>query len=151
MIKKNPYEKNIQKKCQVCSQQVAIDQFGNGDPCPVCGWVQDNMSWEFPDRVINPTLLSLNKAKKMFSEGKPLIPSFDDFIDGLFFYSEMKFTYKNVVYGVGFFKNQISIYNSEIGHSSLYKDRGDFSANANINGTKLRDIWHEVTDAGFML
>ncbi|MCL2255519.1 MAG: hypothetical protein FWC11_01510 [Firmicutes bacterium] len=152
MIKNNnDMEKNIQKKCHVCGQSVLSNKYGHTDPCISCGWENSNRSWDFPDRVINHAVVSLNKAKRLYSEGKPIKPNFDDFIDGLFFYSEMKFTYNNIEYGVYFVDNQISLFSEEPVYSSRYKDRNDFSANANINGIKLRDIWHEVEDASFML
>ena len=150
MIKKNPYEMNIQKKCHVCGQQVLIDQYGNGTPCVTCGWKQNNRGWEFPDRVIYPNLIPLNKAIQLHNAGKPLVPDFEDFIGGLMFYAEMEFWHNGTVYGVYFTNGDIEMFNAETGKSLRYKDKNDFHVNANIDGRKLKDIWHEVKDPYWM-
>ena len=82
-------EKNIQSKCDVCGNDVFIDQYGNGDECPNCSWVNCAYYEEFPDRVMCPNLISLNKAKKLYADGKTFLPDLDDFIGGLDFYGEM--------------------------------------------------------------
>ena len=61
MYKNNEY--NIESTCPVCGHSVMIDEIGNGDNCPHCGWVQNIGNIEYPDRVECPNLISLNKAK----------------------------------------------------------------------------------------
>jgi len=39
MYKKHEY--NIKSLCPVCGHSVMIDEIGNGDNCPHCGWVQN--------------------------------------------------------------------------------------------------------------
>jgi len=148
MIKKNPYEQNIQKKCHVCKNQVAIDQFGNGDGCSVCGWQQNDKGWEFPDRVIAPNLTTLNKAISRYSTGRPNEVDFDDFIGAYMFYAEMEFWYNNIKYAVSWNDKQaaVALFNEKTRMSTYYKDILDFAANASIDGRKLVDIWHEVKD-----
>ena len=52
-------------------------------------------SIDFPDEVEYPNFMSLNKAKILNSQGKKLIPSFDDFIGALKCYGELEFYYCN--------------------------------------------------------
>ena len=56
---------------------------------------------ESPDRVECPNLISLNKARKLYKEGKAFLPDFNDFIDGYNFYGEMEFTYKRNIWTDG--------------------------------------------------
>jgi len=60
-MKKSPYELNVQKKCNVCNNLVMVDQYGNGEKCKICGWIQESISEEFPDRVVGPNFVPLNK------------------------------------------------------------------------------------------
>ena len=92
-MKNNPYDRNSKSTCDVCGITIYVDSAGNGEKCPVCGWIQCSLNQEFPDRVTNPNLISLNKAKRLYAEGKPFIPDFNDFLLGLNFYGEMEFSY----------------------------------------------------------
>ena len=139
----------IQKKCQVCEQIMSLTKY-KLNKCPHCGWLQSGRGWEFPDRVIAPNLISLDKAKQLYGVGKSFEPNFEDFIGGLMFYAEMEFFHDGIKYAVHFLKGDIIIYNTKTQAYTSYKDESDFRNNANINGAKLRDIWHEVKDAGWL-
>ncbi|MDD4210977.1 MAG: CPCC family cysteine-rich protein [Clostridia bacterium] len=151
MKKKNPYDANIIEKCDVCGQIVLVDEFGNGD-CEHCGWNQNNINIENPDIVTYPNTISLNKAKFLYKQKKPLIPSFEDFVDGLFMYSEMRFEYIGKRFGVILYKkDKIELFeNQKINSSKFYKSREDFMSNANIEEKLLKDIWKDVKNADFM-
>ena len=95
----NNTNSKIQAPCQVCGKSVLIDPYGNGF-CENCGWVQNREYDKYPDDVRYPNIVSFDKAKRLFAEGKPLSPSFEDFIDGLKFYKEMQFDYDGKTYGV---------------------------------------------------
>jgi len=147
MIKKDKSEATIQKKCQVCSQITSVTKYKHNE-CVVCGWIHSNRSWEFPDRVIHPNLMPLNKAINLYKKGKALEPDFEDFIGMLKFYSEVEFWHNGTKYAVLWADNSgaWTLYNETTSESSYYKDYDDFAANAHINGRKLKDIWHEVKD-----
>ncbi|MDD4840062.1 MAG: CPCC family cysteine-rich protein [Clostridia bacterium] len=95
----NPYEKNIKTKCAVCRKEVLIDQFGQG-LCNNCGWEQDINSLDYPDKVIYPNRVSYIKAVLLFGKGRPLLPSFDDFIKMFDFYGELELKYKGRWFGL---------------------------------------------------
>ena len=134
-------EKNIQSKCDVCGNDVFIDQYGNGDECPNCSWVNCAYYEEFPDRVMCPNLISLNKAKKLYADGKTFLPDLDDFIGGLDFYGEMEFTYQGINYGVTRVQNDaIDLWIFNGGTVELFKDSEEFRDKAQINGKLLKDI-----------
>ena len=61
----------IQVPCQVCGKSVLVDQYGNGF-CENFGWVQNREYDKYPDDVRYPNIVSFNKAKRLFAEGKPL-------------------------------------------------------------------------------
>ena len=56
---------DIPAKCAVCGQVVYVDNFGQGD-CEHCGWHQNEMSLEYPNKVIYPNMVSFNKAKALY-------------------------------------------------------------------------------------
>ena len=70
-------------------------------------------------------------------------------MNGLFFYSEMLFTYDGVSYEVFFKSEDIIVLCSETMQQE-YRTREDFENYANIDGKLLKDIWNDVTFAGFM-
>ena len=150
-MKYNPYDKINKKICDVCGTEVYVDSIGNGDECPNCSWVNCAYYEEFPDRVMCPNLISLNKAKKLYADGKPFLPDLDDFIGGLNFYGEMEFTYQGINYGVTRVQNDaidLWIFNS--GTVELFKDSEEFRDKAQINGKLLKDIWNEVENANWL-
>ena len=142
-MKKNPYEKIIEKKCSVCKNTLLVDQYGNGS-CPHCGWYNTIGDGQNEDCVIFPNVVSENKARKLVSEGKPLRPSLEDFLDMFYFYGETDFEYKGQSYCLFWSED-----NSEIEFDSekfqfFFKDKEDFIKNAKIDGVYVRDIWDKV-------
>ena len=150
-MKYNPYDKINKKICDVCGTEVYVDSIGNGDECPNCSWVNCAYYEEFPDRVMNPNLISLNKAKKLYADGKPFLPDLDDFIGGLDFYGEMKFTYQGINYGVTRVQNDaVDLWIFNGGTVELFKDSEEFRDKAQINGKLLKDIWQEIENANWL-
>lgn len=150
-MKHNIQEYNIKSKCAVCDHSVMIDEIGNGDKCPNCGWDHAKIHEEFPDRVMCPNLISLNKARKLYKEGKPFTPDFDDFIDGFNFYGEMEFTYQGITYGLMRTKNVgIEFWGMNTDKYEIYKDIEEFEQKAQINGKLVKDIWDEVENANWL-
>lgn len=143
-------EKNIEKKCAVCEENYFTSEL-DLNPCPHCGWYNDTFCEENPDKVIYRNLISFNKAKQLYSEGKPFEPNLDEFIEALFFYSEMQFEYKGIYYAVelvGRSKNNVDIqlYNSKTREKFLFKTKENFKNNAKVEGKFLKDIWNETND-----
>lgn len=150
-MKKNSNNKNILNKCHICGRNVYVDQFGQGN-CEHCGWYQGQEDGEWPDQVIYPNMVSYNKAKRLYADGKSFIPSLEDFVEGLFFYSEMEFHYHGRRYGVVFGKGYtINFYefNKEEGYQT-YENKKEFMEKANIKGNLLKDLWNEVENANYM-
>lgn len=150
-MKSKSYEKNKSKNCDVCQNEMFVDSFGNGI-CQNCGWHQDYDSLDFPDKVRYPNRVSFNKAKFLYKEGKPFTPTLEDFIGGLFFYSEMEFTYNGRRFGV-FLRADFSIELCEGNiedSTKYYKTKEDFMTNANVDGILLKDIWSDIENANYM-
>ena len=152
----DPYVKDQIVKCDVCDNIALTDQYGNGD-CEKCGWKIDKYCKENPNRVQYPNLVSLNKAKKLYKEGKKILPSFEDFIDGLVMYSEMEFDYNNESYSILYFSSkEIENKPGVICFSKFGEDFKKFSSvhefknEASINGKLLKDIWNDIKNARYM-
>ena len=150
MENKNIYDEIFDKPCSICKKIIKKDIYNQGN-CPYCKWKNSFLADENPDNVIYPNLISLNKARKLYSEGKPFEPDLNDFVEALFFYSEMQFEYKQVYYAVELVGNDednynIELYNSKTGESFFFKTKEDFVNNAKIEGEFLKDVWNETTD-----
>ena len=88
--------------CEICGYPVVNDESGVCMCCERCGWQScgDNIEYEEKYDISYPMVVPLSRAKMQYREGKPFKPTFEDFIHGLDFYSEMAFTYRRVKYGV---------------------------------------------------
>lgn len=148
-MKKNPFEKNIEKICSVCGKILLVDSSGNGE-CPYCGWYNSITNGDNEDYVMFPNVVSENKARELVSEGKPLKPSLEDFLDMLNFYGETEFEYKGDSFSL-FWPSEDA--NIEIGSKktlNYFKDKEDFIANAKIGDVYVRDIWDKVENPKYM-
>lgn len=148
--KDSTFKRKFATKCPVCGANGSKDQYGRGE-CDKCGWIFDPFVEEQKDNVIYPNLISLNKAKKLYSEGKPFEPNLDEFIEALNCYSEMQFEYNGIYYAVEFVSNgedeyDIELYNSKTGEAFIFKTTDDFKNNAKVEGKLLKDVWEETTD-----
>lgn len=148
--KENFMEKYIKKRCSICNK------YYNGEtydlyPCPHCGWYNDRFCEENPTDVVYRNLISFNKAKKLYEEGKGFEPDLNDFMAALHSYGEMQFEYKGVYYAVEFVhdenkKLKIQLYNSKTTEKNFFDNDDDFKNNATIDGHPLKDIWDKTTD-----
>ena len=161
----DPYVKNIAVKCSVCGGLAFADQYGNGE-CSNCGWEfsKDEDAFERDYGISYPMLVSLKTARQQYKQGLPFKATFEEFVKGLKFYSEMTLIFNNKNYGVYFYideTKEFHSYNEIDGKVEFFEDKvpssiqkftsiKDFMNNAKIDGRKLKDIWDEVTFAGFM-
>ena len=93
MFKSRTTVKNFPMRCPVCEKIVFVNQYYGGK-CDNCTWFVDKNGLKFPDSVEYPNMISLNKARKLYQEGKPFKPSFEDFIEAFKIYGEMSFYYR---------------------------------------------------------
>lgn len=150
-MKHNPYNKNNKNICPICGYTIYVDDTGNGDECLNCSWIKSALNEEFPDRVICPNLISLNKAKKLYSDHKPFTPDFNDFILGLSFYGEMQFSYQGKTYGVTRGKDDtIDFFVVSTQSWDTFKNIKDFENNAKVDGKLLKDIWDETINRNWL-
>ena len=142
-------EKNLEKVCAVCGNKYMADIYDQGT-CKFCGWNNSYRVSEFSDKVIYPNLISLNKAKKLYSENKPFEPDLNDFVEALYIYSEVQFKYKDLYYEVVLSSMNddeiIKMNDFNGGHLQTFISKEDFVNNAKIDGEFLKDIWNETTD-----
>lgn len=147
----NIESKNIKKICAVCKKVYYTNEF-DLNPCPHCGWYNDSMCEENENEVIYRNLVSFNKAKQLYKEGKELRPSISDFLDGLYFYSEMFFCYKKL--NCCLFLTDNPKGEIEFGWSpdsiTYFSGKEDFIQNAKIGDEYVRDIWDKVEDPSYM-
>lgn len=145
MSKDNPYKKDILGTCTVCGKIAFFDQYGNGE-CSHCGWKmsEDEALMEKNLGVSYPCLVPVSRAREQYRQGKPFKATFEDFINGLYFYSEMLFEHAGTIYEV-FFKNKKIIFCCEA-FQQEYTTREEFENKANINGKLLKDIWDDEVE-----
>ena len=160
----DPLVKDQQCKCSICEKIAMHDEWGNGE-CLNCGWKFSKEEEEFEKKfgISYPMLVSPTTARNQYKSGKPFKATFDEFVYGLKFYSEMTLKYKNKNYGVFFYRNKkhIDSFKEMDGDIVFFEDKrpesvqkfnsvSQFKAKANINGCLLKDIWNDVSFAGFM-
>lgn len=146
----DPYQKDQMTKCPICENAAESDQFGNGE-CKNCGWrfSKDQEKFENDFGISYPMLVSAKTAKKQYDEGLPFKATFDEFVRGLYFYSEMLFIHKNITYEV-FLNKDFRIILCSKDMQQEFNSKEQFESKANIDGRRLKEIWNEVTFAGFM-
>ena len=153
-----PPKEDIETKCSICGQIAAQDQYGNGE-CKNCGWKfsKDEELLEKKVGISYPMLVTPTTAREQYRQGEPFKATFEEFLNGLFFYSEMLFEYKNEKYEVFLWANKNSKSNedSDIVFCSQkfqqeYKFREEFENKANINGVLLKDMWDKIEKPSFM-
>lgn len=161
----DPYVKDQIVKCSICGAAAFQDQYGNGE-CKHCGWQfsQDEEDFERKMGISYPMLVSPTTAREQYKKGLPFKATFKEFIRGLIFYSEMTFTYKNKRYGVFFYRDVnvigddledfdgfVEFFEDKVTSSLVkFKNIEEFKNNAKIDGKLLKDLWDEVSFAGFM-
>ena len=151
MKNKNIYDKIFEKKCDVCGRTLLASKTGNGE-CPHCCWYNNRLGEINENTVIFPNLVSLNKAKKLYKENKPIKPDLNDFLEAFEFYGETGFDYKNV--GFSLFRNDengIEFSWGPVPCDTIYfKDKEDFIKNAKIKNEHVRDIWDKVENPCYL-
>jgi len=147
---KDPLAKDQLVKCSICGQVAFQDQYGNGE-CKNCGWMfsKDENQFEKDYGISYPMLVSPTTARNQYQQGLPFKATFDEFINGLYFYSEMTFIHNNINYEV-YLNGDYEIIFCSSDMQQNFKTRDDFKNNAQISGKLLKDIWNEVSFAGFM-
>jgi hypothetical protein len=151
----NKRKEMIKGKCQVCNLDVMIDERGNGEKCGHCGWIQDAASRDRSD-IPTTIVLSLNKARQLYKEGKPFKVGFDDFINAFEFYGEMEFYYDKVCYGMCWTGKGEGVYfwvcdvpieqRIPVEFASLE----EFINKANIGGVLIKDLWDKVENPYYL-
>lgn len=88
----------------------------------------------------------------MLKVGKPFKPDLNDFLDGLYFYSEMEFWYKGL--NCCLFLTDNPQGKIDFGwspeNSYLFLDKDDFIQNAKIGDEFVRDIWDKVESPKYL-
>lgn len=146
----DPYVKDQIVKCSICGNAALQDQYGNGE-CKTCGWKfsRNEEQLEKSCGISYPMLVSPTTAREQYKKGLPFKATFNEFVNGLFFYSEMLFKYKDVMYEVFLRDDDMIVFCSE-DMQQEYKTRKEFEEQANINGVLVKDLWQDVSFAGFM-
>ena len=153
-----PPKEDIETKCSICGSKAFKDLYVNGH-CDNCGWIfeRDEVEFEKSRGISYPMLVTPTTAREQYKQGKPFKATFEEFLNGLFFYSEMLFEYNNKTYEVFLKAKKDSqsdddyniIFCCEEFHQE-YKSREEFENKANINGILLKDMWDKIEKPSFM-
>jgi len=151
MYKNTKSEKNIKSRCSVCNFPIIVDTAGNGGKCANCGWVENAASKELP-HMMSPIIISLDKAKRLYREGKSLVPDFYDFIEACKQYGEMQFYYKEKRYGVSAPKKNVIFFLWDTQNPQFFEFQSieEFSQKATIDGVLLKNLWADIENAYFL-
>lgn len=146
----DPYIKDQMTKCSICGSVALQDQYGNGE-CKHCGWKfsKDEEMFEQKLGISYPMLVTPTTAREQYKKGLPFKATFKEFVNGLYFYSEMLFEYNKTTYEV-FLKKDYTIVFCSKEMQQEYKTRQDFENNANINGILLKELWDKIANPSFM-
>lgn len=138
-------------ECQVCGNIVTVYQFNNGR-CEKCNWEQGGDSLDFPNNVRYPNRVSSNSALRRYRQNKPLIPTFEDFIEMFQYYGEVEFWYANKNYGVTACDGKIIEFFEDGNADGIQKFASieEFAQKASIDGHLLCKIWQNVYKAAYM-
>ena len=141
---------NEMTKCPICGDVALSDQYGNGE-CKNCGWKfsKDQEKFEKQFGITYPMLVSSQTAKMQYKKGLPFVATFEEFVRGLYYYSEMLFVHNETTYEV-FLTKQFKIVFCSKEMQQEFESKEEFEQKANINGRLLKDVWNEVTFAGYM-
>lgn len=159
----DPYVKDQIIKCSICDNVAIQDQYGAGE-CKFCGWKfsRNEVDYEKDFKISYPMLVPVSRAREQYKKGLPFKATFEDFVNGLRFYSEMTLKYENKDYGVFLYsKEEIENFEDIDGVVEFFQDKvpeslqrfsniQEFEDKAQINGRLLKTIWDEITFAGFM-
>ena len=148
-MKNNLYNKIFEKKCDVCGKTLLASKTGNGE-CLHCGWYNNRLGETNENEVIFPNMISLNKAKRLYQEGKPFRPDLNDFMEMLYFYSEVEFWYKGLNCCVTLGEDSKIEFGWSPNNVYYFIDKDDFIQNAKIGEEFVRDIWSNVEDPSYM-
>lgn len=133
-------------KCNVCGKTLSDDKA----QCLYCGWVQQP-NLDNPDKIHwSHNFVSFNKAKKLYSERKPLLPYFNEFLECMTIYSELEFFVEDRHFGVITQRDgSIHFYewNEEKGYQ-IYPNITVFAERSNIEGMLLVNFWNQVSKVG---
>ena len=147
--KDGPYRRKFKTNCPVCETNTFKDKYGQGE-CESCGWHIDNLSKKNKNSVIYPNLISLNKAKRLYREGKPLKPDLNDFMEMLYFYSEVEFWYKGLNCCATLREDNRIEFGWSPENIFYFLDKDDFIKNAKIGNEFVRDIWDKVKNPKYI-
>lgn len=147
----NPYVKDQKVKCSICGKIALQNQYVNGE-CSHCGWRFSKDEKEFEEKlgISYPMLVSPTTAREQYKQGKPFKATFKEFVNGLYFYSEMLFEYNKEVYEVFLQGKEKKIIFCCKEFQQEYTTRKDFENFANINGVLLKNLWDKVENPSFM-
>lgn len=152
-----PPKEDIETKCSICGSKAFKDPYGNGH-CDNCGWIFEiaEIELEKSRGISYPMLVTPTTAREQYKQGKPFKATFEEFLNGLFFYSEMLFEYNNETYEV-FLKAKKDSQSDDYDiifccekFQQEYKSREEFENKANINGVLLKDMWDKIEKPSFM-
>ena len=141
----------INKLCALCGKTYKTNEL-DLLPCPYCGWYNDIMCEENPDKVIYRNLVSFNKAKILYKQGKKLTPTIHDFLEAFEHYCETGFDYQNIGFSLfRYGENGIEFSWGPEPYGTIYfKDKEDFVQNAKIGNEYVRNIWDKIENPCYL-
>ena len=143
-------KKIIEKSCDVCGSIVKTPKYGGGR-CKTCGWIDDPHQREYPNCKNSNNLVSLNRAKLLWHEGKKLLPDFVELLDMMRRGFEFDFLLHGRKYEVLLDKDDRWRL-LRIGTESfqIFDSVDEFANGASIDDIPLSVCWGEISTVDYM-
>ena len=132
----------VVKKCDICKNNVYVDQWGNGK-CKKCGWYQNADCLNFPKVANPPNFISLNKAKRRYKKGENFYPTFKEFINLVERGFDFSFAFKNKKYQI-LVHDDITLWEVDTENYVVYKSISDFKNNLSIDNQPISTNWQDI-------
>jgi hypothetical protein len=137
----------IEKNCDLCGKVIKTDKYGNGK-CKVCKWENSTDGTKHPSVANPPNFVSLNDAKKRYSEGTSLMPNYEELMVFMSRGLDISFKYRGKRYLLEMHE-YFSFWEVDTKNFWKYETFEDLKNAVSIDGVLLRDIWDKVTSIRF--
>lgn len=143
-------KKIIEKSCDICGNPIRTFEYGGGH-CKKCGWIDDPHQRKYPNCKNCNNLVSLNRAKLLWQEGKKFLPDFEELLDMMRRGFEFDFRLHGRKYKILLDKDDHwQLLCAYTGSVQTFDSVDIFKNDAVIDSVPLSVCWSEITAVDYM-
>lgn len=132
----------IEKKCDVCGNNMFVDEWGNGK-CNICKWEQSSYALDYPDAINPPNFTSFNDAILLWKNKTKFKPSFEEVLSLVDRGFDISFIYDKKRYQLDKHDN-FTFWEMETNNYIQFDTIEDIVNHLKIDDKFLKDIWGKV-------